>query len=113
MVSIVIVPLATKINRGIESSIHIPNPAAKKVKNPDEKLKSNPSMTDISEFPVNKNKCVSCPFRDDADIESQIIRRRVEQRILEQDASQICHSTDNSLCRGARDFIQVIMFYRG
>ena len=91
----------------------MPKPAAKKVKNPDEKLKSNPNMIDISEFQVNKNKCASCPFRDGADIDSQIVRKRVMQRMLTQDASQICHSTNTSLCRGARDLQQEIMYCMG
>lgn len=63
-------------------------------------------MTDICNYEVNKKKCHSCPFGENGD---DLIRSKVEQRCL--DSSQICHSTDSTLCRGARDY-QLTIFYR-
>lgn len=63
-------------------------------------------MTDISAFEVNKDRCHACPFGENG---LDIVRWRVEKRCLS--ASQICHSTDSTLCRGARDY-QLQIFYR-
>ena len=73
---------------------------------------------DISNFPVMKGICPTCPFkRDEAGVEKcQEIADMVRVRCMTS-ASQICHhprlhgKNENSLCRGARDY-QLQMFYR-
>ena len=66
---------------------------------------------DISQFPVNKGKCATCPFRTDTRgryPDSQLVSK-VQQTALNQ-GSQICHHHElvgkepSHLCRGARDF---------
>jgi hypothetical protein len=70
---------------------------------------------DISNFPVMKKKCTTCPFhrRDKIEIE---LANTVEVRCMTQ-GSQICHhpvlsgKEQDHLCRGARDY-QLSIFYR-
>lgn len=65
---------------------------------------------DISNLPVMKAKCKTCPFADSGCKE---VRANVEGRLL--DASQECHSSGwpkgKALCRGARD-VQLTIFHR-
>lgn len=58
-------------------------------------------------MPVNKKRCATCPFNDDGD---KRIRGRVEIQVRTT-ASQICHHTDKTRCKGARDF-QLQTFHR-
>lgn len=67
----------------------------------------------VTDFPVMKEKCATCPFRAGG---WESLREIVTERVLT-DASQTCHSTgvihgkeDTHLCRGARD-LQLQMFY--
>ncbi|UBF29891.1 hypothetical protein K9N68_37405 (plasmid) [Kovacikia minuta CCNUW1] len=68
--------------------------------------------TDISDFPVMKKRCKTCPFNPDGDEELQ---GRVISRLFQ--ASQICHHPNlygkpsTHLCRGARDY-QLEIFHR-
>lgn len=71
--------------------------------------------TDISNMPVMKRKCSSCPFHEEHKEQRQIADMVRERCITE--ASQICHhprlhdKKETHLCRGARDFQQQI-FHR-
>lgn len=68
-------------------------------------------MVDISNFKVNSKKCCTCPFRDDANEINKAIAEEVKARMLTGEVSQICHHTNSSLCRGARNYLNII-FYR-
>ena len=56
---------------------------------------------------VNKSRCKTCMFNEGGCLRT---RASVEKRVLTQ-ASQICHHTDKTLCKGARDF-QIQIFHR-
>ena len=72
---------------------------------------------DISEFPVMKTCCATCPFRTEEDgrMRDTEVASRVMARLL--NACQICHHPrikgqgEVALCRGARDH-QLTLFYR-
>ncbi|MBE0438090.1 MAG: hypothetical protein IBX56_20105 [Methylomicrobium sp.] len=70
---------------------------------------------DISNFPVMKKKCSTCPFHE-AHAGQVEIANMVRERCLTR-ASQICHhprlhdKEETHLCRGARDY-QLQIFYR-
>lgn len=67
----------------------------------------------IRNFPVMKEKCASCPFREDGDprLRAAVISRTNVK------ASQICHhprvhgKKETHLCRGARDE-QLVLLHR-
>lgn len=73
---------------------------------------------DISNFPVMKSECPTCPFKKDENgrERSPEIADMVRERCLTR-ASQICHhpalkgKKQDHLCRGARNF-QLNFFYR-
>lgn len=68
---------------------------------------------DVSNMPVMRHKCHSCPFGPNGAAD---VRATVEARLLT--VSQTCHSTgavkgkpDTHLCRGARD-VQLKVMHR-
>ncbi len=69
----------------------------------------------ITNWPIMKEKCASCPFREDGD--KQIRNSVMERTILQ--ASQICHhpalhgKEQTHLCRGARDEQLTILYRMG
>ncbi len=73
---------------------------------------------DISQFPVMKQKCATCPFNteDKGRHNDPELVDKIKQRILSQ-TSQICHhpvlsdKEESHLCRGARDY-QIEIFKR-
>lgn len=74
-------------------------------------------MTDISNMPVMKGKCKSCPFHEKH--QGQIeIANMVRKRCMTE-ASQVCHhpqlqgKKETHLCRGARDYQQQIFHRMG
>ena len=75
-------------------------------------------MADITDFPVMKKKCGTCPFRTNEQgkyNDAQLVNR-IKKDILTE-ASQICHhprldgKEETHLCRGARDY-QLEIFHR-
>ena len=75
-------------------------------------------MTDITEFPVMKKKCATCPFRENEQgryNDPQLVNR-IKTDVLTE-VSQICHhprldgKEETHLCRGARDF-QLEIFHQ-
>lgn len=74
-------------------------------------------MIDISNFPVMKKRCPTCPFGGEGERDRDPeIANMVRERCMTQ-ASQICHhprlhgKEETHLCRGARDH-QLTIFYR-
>lgn len=75
-------------------------------------------VIDITNWPVMKSKCPTCPFNEDSSGREQSpdVAASVRNRCLTT-ASQICHhprlkgKKQDHLCRGARDF-QLQIFYR-
>jgi hypothetical protein len=73
---------------------------------------------DISNWPVMRAQCSTCPFRCDAKgrhADPQLVARIQAQALSE--ASQLCHhpslsgKPETHLCRGARNF-QLTIFFR-
>lgn len=68
---------------------------------------------DVTDFPVMRTKCPTCPFNYNGDIE---IANSVRERCITK-GSQICHhpklhgKKETHLCRGARDY-QLMIFHR-
>ena len=76
--------------------------------------------TDISDYPVMKRRCKTCPFnknKEDCYNDPKLVDRIKRDGLT--DASQICHrpalsgQRETHLCRGARDFQQEIFYYIG
>ncbi|MEL7418547.1 MAG: hypothetical protein AAFR62_06600 [Cyanobacteria bacterium J06629_2] len=75
-------------------------------------------LKDVSDFPIIKQQCRTCPFRTDSrgKYRDPVLVANIQQRCLTE-SSQICHhpalsdKEQTHLCRGARDY-QLEIFYR-
>ena len=66
-------------------------------------------MQQISNWTVNKKRCKTCPFNDEDNGYMPSVERIKTTCLTE--SSHICHSTNSTICRGARDY-QLTIFYR-
>lgn len=61
---------------------------------------------DISEYPVMKSHCKTCPFKTDEcgkQFDSELANRVTERTLFK--AHQLCHGTkDTTRCKGSFDF---------
>lgn len=70
------------------------------------KQQLNTARTDIDPCNVQKNMCKTCPFR----VQDERLMQKISSYICTE-SNHICHSTNNSICRGSRD-IQLQVFHR-
>lgn len=59
---------------------------------------------------VNKQRCKTCPFNNPNSDWSKEVITRIRSCIFTE-SNHICHSTNNSICRGSRNE-QLIYFHR-